>query len=165
MATCPFCQRGSLWVIAALTPEAVITRILRPLKLAAVPLPSGPPLPAKKCWLGCLLSCVASAPPMQCRAPCWPTTSKFPRVAPPGGPPLPRPAGPVQHRGAPAAVPWLSTPWRAPIPRGAAVRPAPAIPEPRAAPPMARGARSPAGPARRTPGCSGGCTPEDAVAQ
>ena len=41
MATCPFCHRGSLRIIAAMTQESVITRILRHLKLASVP----PPIP------------------------------------------------------------------------------------------------------------------------
>ena len=42
MATCPFCRRGSLRIIAAITQEAVITRILRHLKLASVPPPIAP---------------------------------------------------------------------------------------------------------------------------
>ena len=42
MATCPFCLRGSLRIIAAITQEAVITRILRHLQLAAVPPPITP---------------------------------------------------------------------------------------------------------------------------
>ena len=42
MATCPFCQRGALRIIAAITQEAVITRVLRHLKLAAVPPPIAP---------------------------------------------------------------------------------------------------------------------------
>jgi len=42
MATCPWCQRGALRIIAAITQEAVITRILRHLKLAAVPPPIAP---------------------------------------------------------------------------------------------------------------------------
>jgi hypothetical protein len=37
MATCPFCRRGSLRIIAAITHEEMITRILRHLKLASVP--------------------------------------------------------------------------------------------------------------------------------
>ena len=37
MATCSFCQRGALRIIAAITQEAAITGMLRPLKLAAVP--------------------------------------------------------------------------------------------------------------------------------
>jgi hypothetical protein len=36
ITTCPFCRRGSLRIIAALTQESVITRILRHLKLASV---------------------------------------------------------------------------------------------------------------------------------
>ena len=36
MGTCPFCRRGSLRIIAAITHEEVITRILRHLKLPAV---------------------------------------------------------------------------------------------------------------------------------
>jgi hypothetical protein len=39
MTTCPFCRRGSLRIIAAITQESVITRILRHLKLASVPPP------------------------------------------------------------------------------------------------------------------------------
>lgn len=42
MATCPFCRRGSLRIIAAITHEAVVTRILRHLKLAPVPPPLAP---------------------------------------------------------------------------------------------------------------------------
>ena len=42
MATCPFCRRGSLQVIAAVTQESLITRILRHLKLASVPPPIAP---------------------------------------------------------------------------------------------------------------------------
>ncbi len=42
MAICPFCRRGSLRMIAAITHEEVITRILRHLKLASVPPPIAP---------------------------------------------------------------------------------------------------------------------------
>ena len=42
MATCPLCQRGSLRIIAPITQESVITRILRHLKLASVPPPIAP---------------------------------------------------------------------------------------------------------------------------
>ena len=42
MATCPFCRRGSLGIIAAITQEAVITRILRHCRLASVPPPIAP---------------------------------------------------------------------------------------------------------------------------
>ena len=42
MATCPFCRRGSLRIIAAITQEAVMTRILRHCKLASVPPPIAP---------------------------------------------------------------------------------------------------------------------------
>src|SRR5262245_19038699 len=42
MATCPFCRRGSLRIIAAITQESVLTRILRHLKLASVPAPIAP---------------------------------------------------------------------------------------------------------------------------
>ena len=42
MATCPLCRRGSLRIIAALTQEAVMTRILRHLKFASVPPPIAP---------------------------------------------------------------------------------------------------------------------------
>jgi len=42
MATCPLCRRGSLRIIAAMTQESVITRILRHLKLASVPPPIAP---------------------------------------------------------------------------------------------------------------------------
>ena len=42
METCPFCRRGSLRIIAAMTQEEVITRILRHLKLASVPPPIAP---------------------------------------------------------------------------------------------------------------------------
>ena len=36
MATCPLCRRGSLRIIAAITQESVITRILRHLKLLSL---------------------------------------------------------------------------------------------------------------------------------
>ncbi len=42
MATCPFCRCGALRIIATLTQESVITRILRHLKLATVPPPTAP---------------------------------------------------------------------------------------------------------------------------
>ena len=42
MATCPFCRRGALRIIAAITQESVITRILCHLKLASVPPPIAP---------------------------------------------------------------------------------------------------------------------------
>jgi len=42
MATCPLCRRGALRIMAALTQEAVITRIFRHLKRAAVPPPITP---------------------------------------------------------------------------------------------------------------------------
>jgi hypothetical protein len=41
-ATCSFCRRGPLRIIAAMTQESVITRILRHLKLASVPPPIAP---------------------------------------------------------------------------------------------------------------------------
>lgn len=48
MATCPLCQRGSLRIMAVITQEVVITRMLRYLKLAAVPPPSRLPILTKK---------------------------------------------------------------------------------------------------------------------
>jgi Putative transposase len=42
MATCPLCRRGSLRLIAAMTQEAVVTRIRRHLNLAAIPPPIAP---------------------------------------------------------------------------------------------------------------------------
>jgi len=42
MTTCPFCRCGSLRIIAAMTQESVITRILRHCKLASVPPPIAP---------------------------------------------------------------------------------------------------------------------------
>src|SRR5262244_103206 len=42
MATCPFCRRGTLRIMAVITQEAVITRILRHLQLASVPPPIAP---------------------------------------------------------------------------------------------------------------------------
>jgi Putative transposase len=42
MATCPFCRGSSLRIIAAITQESVITRILRHLKLTSVPPPIAP---------------------------------------------------------------------------------------------------------------------------
>ena len=74
-------------------------------------------------------------------------TSRAPHAAP-GDPPIPRPAGPIQRRGAPVAV--------ASHVAGAS---APAMRWPRVV------QKRPAGPARRTPSCSVGCTPEGAVAK
>jgi len=42
MCTCPFCRRGTLRIIAVITQESVITRILRHLQLASVPPPLSP---------------------------------------------------------------------------------------------------------------------------
>src|SRR5712691_5850633 len=42
MTTCPFCRRGTLRIIAVITQESVITRILRHLQLASVPPPIAP---------------------------------------------------------------------------------------------------------------------------
>jgi hypothetical protein len=42
MANCPFCRHGSLRIIAAITQESVMTRILRHLTLASVPPPMAP---------------------------------------------------------------------------------------------------------------------------
>jgi hypothetical protein len=42
MSTCPFCRRGTLRLIAVITQESVITRILRHLQLASVPPPIAP---------------------------------------------------------------------------------------------------------------------------
>ena len=42
MARCPFCQRGALRIIAAITQGEVIRKILRHLKLAANPPPIAP---------------------------------------------------------------------------------------------------------------------------
>jgi hypothetical protein len=42
MRTCPFCRRGTLRIIAVITQESVITRILRHLQLASVPPPIAP---------------------------------------------------------------------------------------------------------------------------
>jgi hypothetical protein len=42
MRTCPLCRRGSLHIIAVITQESVITRILRHLQLASVPPPIAP---------------------------------------------------------------------------------------------------------------------------
>src|SRR5215471_16022364 len=42
MRTCPFCRRGTLRIIAVITQESVITRILRHLQLASVPPPLAP---------------------------------------------------------------------------------------------------------------------------
>jgi hypothetical protein len=47
MATCPLCRRGSLRLIAAMTQEAVVTRIRRHLNLAAIPPPMHLPVVAK----------------------------------------------------------------------------------------------------------------------
>ena len=45
MATCPFCRRGPLRIIAAIIQESVITRIRRHLKLTSVP----PPIVPARC--------------------------------------------------------------------------------------------------------------------
>jgi hypothetical protein len=42
MVTCPFCRRGSLRIIAAITHDSIITRIQRHLQLASVPPPIAP---------------------------------------------------------------------------------------------------------------------------
>jgi Putative transposase len=42
MAHCPFCQRGTLRLIAVITQGAVISKILRHLKLSAAPPPIAP---------------------------------------------------------------------------------------------------------------------------
>jgi putative transposase len=42
MSTCPFCHQGTLRIIAVITQESVITRILRHLQLASVPPPIAP---------------------------------------------------------------------------------------------------------------------------
>ena len=42
MARCPFCQQGSLRIIAAITHGEVIRKVLRHLKLAADPPPIAP---------------------------------------------------------------------------------------------------------------------------
>jgi len=42
MVHCPFCQRGTLRLIAVITQGAVIRKILRHLKLAADPPPLAP---------------------------------------------------------------------------------------------------------------------------
>jgi len=42
MSTCPFCRRGTLRLIAVITQESVITRILRHLQLASIPPPIAP---------------------------------------------------------------------------------------------------------------------------
>jgi hypothetical protein len=42
MSSCPFCRRGALHLISAITQEEVTTRILRHLKLASVPPPIAP---------------------------------------------------------------------------------------------------------------------------
>ena len=42
MATCPFCRRGTLRIMAVITQESVMTRILRHLQLASVPPPIAP---------------------------------------------------------------------------------------------------------------------------
>ncbi len=48
LATCPVCRRGSLRIIAAITQESVIRRILRHLKLASFHLPLHLPVVAKR---------------------------------------------------------------------------------------------------------------------
>jgi hypothetical protein len=42
MARCPFCQQGTLRIIAAITQGAVIRKILQHLKLAVAPPPIAP---------------------------------------------------------------------------------------------------------------------------
>ncbi len=65
IATCPFCQRGALRVITAITQEAVLNRMLRHVKLAAVlhP-PSRLPIPAKQSSTGWQKTPAASGPPV-----------------------------------------------------------------------------------------------------
>jgi hypothetical protein len=49
MRPCPLCRRGSLRIIAVITQESVITRILRHLQLASVPPPMAPARDRQAC--------------------------------------------------------------------------------------------------------------------
>ena len=50
MITCPVCRRGSLRIIAVITQESVMTRILRHLQLASVPPPIAPSRVRQEIW-------------------------------------------------------------------------------------------------------------------
>ena len=97
MATCPFCRRGSLRIIAVITQESVITRILRHLQLASVPPPIAPARGRQACsvfdevhdpW--CRSIGAVRAEPGHSRVP-----SSLPCLPPPV---VPRPA-PPEHPG------------------------------------------------------------------
>src|SRR5216683_1905125 len=153
LTRCPFCQRGALRIVAAITHEAVLTRILRHLTLVSVPPPSAPARSRQEtfdwvasahaiaCGLvgdvrateGCLVSgrhlCAFDIPsPPACPAPRHPWRS----------PPLPPLAARVQPQGD-HAVPLYAWRWGplAGRPRGAGDAGGAA----RAAWPLAGGAR------------------------
>jgi len=135
LTRCPFCQRGALRIIAAITHEALSTSILRPLHLASIPPPLAPARSRQEtfdwvasahaiaCGLvgdvrateGCLVSgrhlCAFDIPsPPACPAPRHPWRS----------PPLPPLAARVQPQGD-HAVPLYAWRWGplAGRPRGA----------------------------------------------
>jgi hypothetical protein len=104
MATCPFCRRGSLHIIAVITQESVITRILRHLQLASVP----PPIASARGrqetyafdeahdpWRGPIDD--GRAEPVHARVP-----SSLPCLPPP---PVPRPSPPENPGDAPQTSP------------------------------------------------------------
>ena len=104
MATCPFCRRGTLRLIAVITQESVITRILRHLQLASVP----PPIAPAGYRQACSVFDEADAPwrrpigdgraePVHARVP-----SSLPCLPPPA---MPRPAPPEHPGDAPQTSP------------------------------------------------------------
>ena len=128
MATCPFCRRGSLRIIAVITHEAMVTRILRHRKLAPVPPPMAPARSRQAAfdWVASLVKePQTSQPSPGSRRRAWSRGRRacngggllrgrhccaFPPAAfhprpPAGGPPLPRPAARVQPQGSSAAPP------------------------------------------------------------
>ncbi len=104
MATCPFCRRGTLRLIAVITQESVITRILRHLQLASVPPPIAPAGYRQACsvfdeaddpWRRPIGD--GRAEPVHARVP-----SSLPCLPPPA---MPRPAPPEHPGDAPQTSP------------------------------------------------------------
>ena len=142
LAACPFCRRGSLRIIAAITQEAVMTRILRHCTLASVPPPIAPARlrQATFDWVAyahdvtrglggdvCAVEvCLMSEEPLKSRlksSPPQPSQSPFPRPSPQGTPaalpsPILRRLSSTSHsHAAPCAVCRRGVP--AGLPRGA----------------------------------------------
>ena len=104
MATCPFCRRGTLRLLAVITQESVITRILRHLQLASVPPPIAPAGYRQACsvfdeaddpWRRPIGD--GRAEPVHARVP-----SSLPCLPPPA---MPRPAPPEHPGDAPQTSP------------------------------------------------------------